>query len=251
MPKLNQVLAAEKTVRTEAQRRITGAYHTLQKAALFSGLQRTYQPLDDEGTKLPSENQRVQLSATVVLSDATAAMEQLLDIVAAKDWTNLDARADVVLNGNVILAAVPVPYLLFLEKQLQDYRTVVSALPTLDTTEEWTLDGETGVFKSAQVKTLRTEKKPQNHVKAPATDKHPAQVEVFMQDLPVGEWTTQKLSAQLSANVRRSIVERTDELIVAVKHAREIANMTEVTDPKPGRKLMSLIGVSPFPVANP
>lgn len=40
---------------------------------------------------------------------------------------------------------------------------------------------------------------PRNHVKAEATDKHPAQVEVYHEDVPVGYWTTVKFSGALPA----------------------------------------------------
>lgn len=54
MTKLNQILAVEKGVKSDTQRKVTDAYHTIQKNALLSGISRTYQPVDDEGEDLPA-----------------------------------------------------------------------------------------------------------------------------------------------------------------------------------------------------
>ena len=53
------------------------------------------------------------------------------------------------------------------------------------------------------MQTLRTKKVPRNHVKAEATEKHPAQVEVYYEDVAVGYWTTVKFSGALPAQPRQ------------------------------------------------
>jgi hypothetical protein len=230
MPKLNQIIAVEKGVKARSLRELTEAHHTVQKQPLLSGISRTYQPRDEEGERLPPESTRVQVKAEQVLRDAAATLTRLFDVTATKDWTNCVARADVTVDGRTLLREVPVTYLLFLEKQLVDLHTFVRKLPVLDAAESWTFDPSTDCYKTEPVRTVKTKKTPFNHVKAEATDKHPAQVEVFYEDVPVGYWTTVKFSGALPARRINELLERVERLQEAVKFAREEANGMEADE---------------------
>ncbi len=190
MAKLNQIIAVEKGVKTKAHHDLTAAHHGLQKPALLAGISRTYQPKDEEGEQLPPESTRVQVQAEEVLRDTARTLTRLFDVTATKDWANCTARADVTVDGRALLTGVPVSYLLFLEKQLTDIATFVRKLPVLDASESWVHDPSTDAWKTDPVRTVRTRKVPRNHVKAEATEHHPAQVEVYYEDVPVGYWTT-------------------------------------------------------------
>ncbi|MFF3849101.1 hypothetical protein [Streptomyces sp. NPDC002328] len=234
MAKLNQIIAVEKGVKSKSFQDITAAHHKVQKPALLSGISRTYQPKDEEGEQLPPESTRVQLKAEEVLREMSASLTRLFDVTATKDWANCTARADVTVEGRTILSQVPVSYLLFLEKQLTDLHTFVKKLPVLDAAESWTLDPSTDWWKTDPVRTIRTKKVPRNHVKAEATEKHPAQVEVYYEDVPIGYWTTVKFSGALPARRVNELVDRVEKLQQAVKFAREEANGVEITDQRVG-----------------
>ncbi|WEH42374.1 hypothetical protein OG233_24200 [Streptomyces sp. NBC_01218] len=234
MAKLNQIIAVEKGVKSKAHQDLTAAHHGLQKPGLLAGLSRTYQPKDEEGEQLPPESTLVQVKAEDVLRDTAAALTRLFDVTATKDWANCAARADVTVEGRVLVADAPVSYLLFLEKQLTDIGTFVRKLPVLDASEAWAQDPSTDAWKTEPVRTLRTKKVPRNHVKAEATEKHPAQVEVYYEDVPIGYWTTVKFSGALAARRVRELTERVEKLQQAVKYAREEANAAEVTDQRVG-----------------
>ncbi|MFD6423197.1 hypothetical protein [Streptomyces sp. NPDC060198] len=234
MAKLNQIIAVEKGVKSKAHQDLTAAHHGLQKPGLLAGLSRTYQPKDEEGEQLPPESTLVQIKAEDVLRDTAAALTRLFDVTATKDRANCAARADVTIDGRVIVADAPVSYLLFLEKQLTDIGTFVRKLPVLDASEAWTQDPSTDSWKTEPVRTLRTKKVPRNHVKAEATEKHPAQVEVYYEDVPIGYWTTVKFSGALPARRVRELTERVEKLQQAVKYAREEANAAEVVDQRVG-----------------
>ena len=230
MTRLNQIVAVEQSVKTKTSREITDHHHRVQKAALLSGITRTYQPKDDDGEQLPPESTKVQVHADQVLEDVAKTLTRLFDVTATKDFGNAEAKANVVVDGNVLVYDAPVPFLLFLEKQLTDVATFVRKLPTLDPAENWTVDTASDAFKTDTSKTTRTKKVPRNHVKAPATDKHPAQVELYYEDVVVGYWSTVKFSGALPAARVRELSERVDKLQTAVKFAREQANSTEVDD---------------------
>ncbi|KAB2341117.1 DUF7873 family protein [Actinomadura rudentiformis] len=239
--KLNQIIAVEKGVKSKSFQDLTEAHHSVQKAPLLSGISRTYQPKDEEGEQLPAESTRVQVKVDDVLRDMSTSLTRLFDVTATKDWANCVARADVTVDGTTLVRDAPVTYLLFLEKQLKDLQTFVRKLPVLDAAEAWTHDASTDVWRTEPVRTVKTKKVPRNHVKAEATEKHPAQVEVYYEDVPVGYWTTVKFSGALPAKRVNELLERLEKLQNAVKFAREEANGTEVTDQRVGEAVFSYL----------
>jgi hypothetical protein len=241
MAKLNQIIAVEKGVKSKSYADLTQAHQDVQKQALLSGISRTYQPKDEEGEQLPAESTRVQLKAEEVLRQTAANLTRLFDVTATKDWANCEARADIVVEGRTLVAGVPVSYLLFLEKQLTDLMTFVKKLPVLDAAESWSHDASTDWWRTEPVRSIRTKKVPRNHVKAEATEKHPAQVEVYYEDVAVGYWTTTKFSGAVPAQRVNELVDRVEKLANAVKFAREEANAYEVTDRKVGEAVFGYL----------
>ncbi len=241
MAKLNQIIAVEKGVKSKAYSELTEAHHALQKSALLAGIARTYQPKDEEGEQYPPESTRVQVRAEEILRETAATLTRLFDVTATKDWANCEAKADVRVDGEVLLPAVPATYLLFLEKQLTDLHTFVSKLPVLDAAETWNFDQAADCWATDPVQTTKTKKIPRNHVKAEATEKHPAQVEVYYEDVVVGHWRTVKFSGSLPASRVKELLDRVDKLQQAVKFAREEANNTEVTDRQIGERVFAYL----------
>lgn len=242
MTLLNQIIAVEKGVKTKSEREFTKIHHEITKVNLLSGLDRKYSPKDDEGDHLPPESTLVQLTVPSALATAEQALTRLFDVTATKEYANATAKADVKIDGKVLIADVPVTYLLFLEKQLTHLHTFVSKLPTLDPSEKWTPStSATGTFETEGAQSTKSKKVPRNHVKAPATDKHPAQVELFHEDVIVGTWTTKKFSGAITADRHAELVSRVEKLQEAVKYAREDANSAEVKDVAPGKAVFGYL----------
>jgi hypothetical protein len=243
MTKLNQIIAVEKGVRAEAVRVKTDLYHALEKKPLFSGLSKTYKPLDeDDGEKLPSESVQVQIKSSDVLKQLTAALTRLFDITATKDLANTRAKADVKLpDGTVIAANVPVTTLMFFEKQLEDLAAFIGRLPQLDPAQQWSYDANRGVYVTPPIETKSTKKLPRNHVLYEATEHHPAQVQIFTEDKIVGYWTKFDFSGAMKADDITDIKIRLDKLRTAVKFAREEANMMDVLDARYGERMLKYL----------
>ena len=241
MPKLNQIIAIEKGVKTTAFQHLTDAHHLLQKNASLSGISRTYRPRDEEGETLPPEANRVQVRAEQVLRETGEVLTSLFDITATKDWANCTAKADVLVEGTVLLKDAPATYLLFLEKQLVDLHTFLKKLPVLDASETWTFDTSQDCYATEPAQTVRTKKIPRNHVKAEATEHHPAQVEVYYEDVTVGYWRTVKFSGALPAKRVNDLIQRVEKLQQAVKFAREEANAQETEEQKVGGKIFQYL----------
>ena len=229
MHKLNQVLAIERTTKSRIHGEITQMHHTLQKPHLLNGFSKTYQPKDEEGDLLPPERLKVQVNATGMLKRAGRLLTELLDVTATKDFANTEARADLVIDGEVLVKDAPATFLLFLEKQLTDLRTFVSKIPALDPSEDWTFDESNGLFKTAPTQTTRTRKVQRPIVLYPATPEHPAQTQLISEDVVVGTWITVKQSGALPAPRKQELLERIERLSSAVKFARETANGAQAT----------------------
>jgi hypothetical protein len=241
MPKLNQIIAVESSIKASSQKDLTDAYHAVQKPELMKGIARTYTPKDVEGDQLPPENTRVQVTAIDILRTTEQVMSKLLNITATKDWANCGAVASIVVDEKTVLAHVPATYLIFLEKRLVDLQTVVKTIPTLDPTEHWTFDASQACFASDPSTSVRTKKLPRNHVKYEATKEHPAQVEIFTEDIIVGTWRTIKYSGALPVVTKQAILDRLTKLLEAVKFAREEANSIEALNKWVGKPIFDYL----------
>lgn len=244
-PMLNQIVAVRTTVKSDTADQLTANYSLLKKANLVNGLSRKYKSHAEGGFEYPNEMTMPQVKAVEVLHQIAKDMTKYFDVTAALDWTNQQARADInIWAGDkpmTLLRQVPVTYLMFLEKQLVNMEEVLKKLPTLDPAETWTFDATANLYRSAPVGTVKTKKLWNNHVKAPATDKHPAQVETYTTDEPIGTWETTKLSGAVPVSYVNKLLGRVRTLTEAVKFAREQANMTEVVDQKPGRVIFEYL----------
>lgn len=240
--KLNQLVAIEKGVKNQTTRIETDLYQSLEKKPLFTGLSRTYKPKDEEdGDQLPPEQAIVQLKTNGILKQLTVALTRLIDVIATKDTANTFAVADVTVDGLTIAADVPVTTLLFLEKEIEKLAAFVGRLPVLDPAQQWEYDPNIGAYSSEPIQTVRTKKVPKNHEVAPATKEHPAQVQVFTEDVVVGYWTKRDFSGALRADDIAGIKSRLDQLRTAVKFAREEANGIDVTDIQYGAAILNFL----------
>lgn len=115
-------------------------------------------------------------------------------------------------------------------------------MPTLDpTVAGWDWNAKTGLWDSAPIESRRSKKVLRGFEKAPATDKHPAQVETYYEDKNVGTWTTVKHSGALSSTRKKQLLDRVATLSRAVKMAREDANSIEAPEVKVGAKLFEYL----------
>jgi hypothetical protein len=238
---LNQILAVRQGIQADTRRDVTDLHREVGKAPLLSGVSRTYRKLDDDAPDLTAEHNRVQVVAADVVREVGEKLIRLFDVTAVMDWTNQKAKADIVIDGEVLLRDVPATYLLFLEKQLVDLETFMRKLPVLDPAEVWTWNEAANAWASEPAETTRTAKVPKAQVLYPATDKHPAQVQAYTEDVIVGYWRTIRFSGAMQAQLVEKLTKRVVKLAEAVKFAREQANMTAVVDPKPGAALFDYL----------
>ncbi|MBN2443783.1 MAG: hypothetical protein JXJ04_20645 [Spirochaetales bacterium] len=239
--KLNQIIAVANGEKSRAKKIMTKIYQKLDKEVLFSGISKTYEPIDEEGEELPKEEKFIQIGVDDSIQEVKSSLKEMFNVVATQDVANCIAKAAIEVDGKVIASDVPVTHLLFLEKQLEDINTFVNLLPTLDPTEKWTYNEQTNCFVSEEKKTIRTKKTPEVIVKYDATDKHPAQTELIYIDKPAGYWHTIKFSGATTKKKKDELLEKIRKLQKAVKYAREEANNTEVEKSNIGDLILDYI----------
>lgn len=241
MAKLNQVLAIEKATKGRVASELTEMHHALQKPSMLVGFAKTYQKRAEDGDDYPPERQKVQVVASDMLRRAGRLMMELFDVTATKDFANCQAKADVVIDGRVIVEAAPATFLLFLEKQLTDLNTFVAKIPALDASDEWIHDESANLYKTEAVQTTRTKKVQRPIVLYPATTEHPAQTQLITEDVSVGTWVTVKHSGALPAPQKDALLERIRRLAEAVKFARETANAVDAPKKDVGQRLLDYL----------
>lgn len=230
MQKLSQVVSVEKPTKQRTERFLTDINKMLQKPDFFNGFNRSYTPVKDEDERLPPENKLVQNNVTLLLPQIVAAMTDLWNISATRDWANCQAKADIEIDGQVVMQGVPATYLLFLEKQLNDLHTLVGNLPVLDSAESWSRDDNDMVYKAQPKQTAKTKKIPKVIVMHPPTKEHPAQTQLVSDDVIVGHWETINTSGAVPVTKKVRLLERIEKMQKAVKYARENANSTQAPD---------------------
>ena len=241
MAKLNQVLAVEKATKGRVASELTEMHHALQKPGLLTGFSKTYQKKVEDGDDHPPERQKVQVVASDMLRRAGRLLIELIDVTASKDWANTNAKADVVIDGRVIVEGAPATFLLFLEKQLTDLNTFVAKIPALDASEDWIHDESANLYKTEAVQTTRTKKVQKPIVLYPATEEHPAQTQLITEDVSVGTWVTVKHSGALPGPQKDALLERIRRLAAAVKFARETANAVDAPRKDVAQRLLDYL----------
>lgn len=227
-PKLNQIVAVVSGKKSRCEKEFGELNKIIQKPELFMGISRQYSPLREDGESLPPESKIPQKSIMGIITQVEELLTGIINAVATQEYGNCGAKADIVVDGTIIVPEVPVTVLLYLEKQLNDIYTFVGNLPTYDPTEQWEWNENESAYKTRPTQTMRTKKEQKVVVLYQATDKHPAQVQLVGEDITAGHWTTVKSTTVLSPANRIGMLQRIEKLQDAVKVAREEANSIEI-----------------------
>jgi len=235
MSKLHEVLAVLSDLEGAAKKMREEAVVTFtKKGNHFLGAHKTLK-MFDENRQQESDGAEEHKALVTTVSDKLDYVQQsqvrYLDALLQMEGTNQNARADLIIDGNVIVADLPATFLLGLESRLKALRAVFETIPTLDPTYEWIDDSEAGehIYKTKHPVTAQKQEKAVKHqVLVQPTKEHPAQIEKWNENIVVGTYTTKLWSGMISPGQKSDYLERVDTLIKAAKQARQRANTTEV-----------------------
>ncbi len=238
---LHQLIAVQRGVDEETAKTLGAVKHLLAVGGdqdPLTGLSRVYEARsDDPAEALPAQSRRVQITAAELTGRAASALDRLFNLKFTREEGNCNARADVIVDGHVLLTGVPVGFLMFLEAQVGQIVGLIDQIPTLNPADDWsdTAPGlREGVWASAPRKTAVSKRLPQVQVLSPAQvidgQKFDPQVRPYETEVTVGWWTTVKYSGQMDPKVQQDMRARAVKVQDALRKAREAANRLEVTD---------------------
>lgn len=255
MTYLHQILAVDRGIEADTKTALEEISRVMAaggKSDPLTGLSRTHRSRDPQKwPDMPAENRRVQFTVPDLLASARKAMIRLWDVKLTREAGNAAARADIVLDGEVVLADVPAGYLLFLEGRLTSLiTTLIEKLPVRNPAEDW--HGQEsdpnlarGVWASAPRETpLTTRDRLVQVIAEPRVidgQPFPGQYAPYDADVITGWWTLVNYSGQLSLRDVQDLRERAAKMLVAVRYAREKANMLEVEDMHAGAAILGRI----------
>lgn len=247
-PKLHELLAVEADLDATAKKVMEEAKNTfVKKVDHFLGAHKGLHMFDEQRSQEEAGAQEHKALVTTVgkkLAYIRQPIVRLWDAVLQKDATNQDARADLVVDGEVIASDLPATWLLGMEQRLRGLRAVYEAVPTHAPGIEWVPDSDRGegIFKAAHPETKdKTEKVVRADVVVPPTDHHPAQVREHAENVKVGVFTIERWCGTISPAKKSEYLERIDRLIRAVKKARVRANNAEVRKLTVAKKLFDYV----------
>ena len=214
----------------------------------FRGRVRTYKADAADGEPLAPEDVPVATTVRGELDWLTKQIAPALDAMFQIDKSNLRAVATLSVvdeEGNMLfeLSNVPATFLMQFDKFLSELRAVYSAIPTRDPKHVWADDEDTGKghYATPEIKQYRAVKVAVPIELSPATERHPAQVQLVNKTEKVGEWTERFRSGALSPAKKSELLSRVDQFQRAVKRALSHANRVEHDTTKVGRDILRTI----------
>lgn len=247
MAKLHELLAVESNLKSQAVSATADLKNTFEKKKHhFSETMVTFKPSGENAQDMVESVLDLQTTVPREINWIKPFLTKAIDAGYQVAEANTSARADVLLeNGTVILQQIPATALLELEKRIKEVQDFVLQIPTLDPAKGFTPDADRGadVFQARAVFKTRTKKENKPLVLAPATDKHAAQVQLVVEDVPVGTIMAQEWSGLITTSAKGIMIERVEELLRSVKQARARANETtlETASNKIGARLLDYV----------
>jgi len=254
--KQHELLAFEKDIKSKATLILRETEQVFDRSSSFDEFSKTYKPFT-EGDKDIPENEKKLMTTTVTerINYTSKALIKAINIIATKEHTNTLAKADIQIldeDGAVLetLAKdVPVTGLLSLEKQFQEYRRMYVKIPTFNTETSWaagtnSMGIDCYVEQGDNVKVRNVTKKVTE-----AFDPNPVEgSEKFKLEprdksivSPVGEYKTVTKTGRISPRDKADMIDRLDQVIIALKAARAKANSIEIVEMNIGKDLFGFI----------
>lgn len=228
MPKLHELLAVNANLKAQADKTRSDLMATFKnKVHHFTEKLVTFTSNEEDGKSVTESQLDIQTTIPAELKWIAPFLIRSLDVQYQIAEANTSARADITLDdGSTIARQVPATCLLELEKRVKELHDFVSAIPTLDPAKGFTADPSRGafIFKAREEHKVRTKKVTKVLTMAPPTDKHPAQVQAYIEDVPTGDIATLEWSGLITVADKGNMLSRVEQLSRAIKHARSRAN---------------------------
>lgn len=233
MPKLHEIIAASKDRLQSANIVLDETQNTFtKKPDHFIGRHSLYRPFDEGSEETEETTKELVDTVSGKLRHCFSLVCKSIDLEISKDVTNQQASAPIVIDGVQITEPLPATSLLLLESKVKQWLVLFATIPTLAPGRRWELDpskGEGVYVDMLPESRFRTKKVIQHKTLYEATTEHPAQIEKWAEDIRVGKVTDTTWCSMFSPAQKAQLISRTQDLLIAVKEARQRANDQEVT----------------------
>ncbi len=247
-PKLHEILAVESDLRGQYEKILAETKVTFEKKTEhFLGLHKSLKMFDSfrEIEEAAAEvHKEVVTTVDEKLKHTWKYAVKYFDCLLQKETTNTTATADLVIDGVVLGERLPATFLLGMEERIKKIRDLYESIPTLQPGTTWVEDQtqRPGLFKALYPeKANKTEQSIQHKVLVAPTDKHPAQIEKWTEQVPVGIYAQDRWSGMISPARKAELLERLDILLAAVKKARQRANQADVVKGDIAQRLYNFV----------
>jgi hypothetical protein len=247
MAKQHELLAVQSNLETQANNTRNDLMNTFDKKKhLFAEKLVTFTPNTENAQAVTEEQSNIQTTVAKEITWISDILTKAIDASHQIDVANKEAKADIITeDGATIAKNVPATSLLQLEKTIKEVRDLALTIPTLDPAKGFAADDNKGkgVFQARTVRKTRTKKENKVVVLYPATDKHPAQVQVMPEDSMIGVIQEQEWSSMITPSTKSSVIDNCDVLMRAIRKARARANEYEidVASNKIGKALLDFV----------
>lgn len=244
---MHELLAVENDVLGLSNKVIDETANTFRNKAseFYMGLSKTYKPFDEADKDLvPPQSKEIVDTVLNKLNYTFGKVAAEYDLLLQKEATNQRAVADIVIDGKVVSAEVPVNFLLTLERRLEKIRNLVTEAPTLPNGPDWIADQQRGEgyykLRGPQI-SYRTKKEKTFNVVVPPTKEHPAQVKEGETTTTIGSYEEMLFDSRMTSHDKAVILERIDTIIKEVRKAIRRANQLDVVERNIGKKVFDFI----------
>jgi len=234
-PHLHEILAVEQSLAESANHVTRDTVKNLsERRNLFEGMNKTHTIFNDAQQHLvqAQENKEIQSTVAEQIDYMSNEVAKYYDVVLQKESANQSACADIVIGTDTIATNIPAIVLLGLEKKLQSLVAVYNAVPTLDAAKSW--EPAVGYAKPNVFRTKFPEERQHTVIGkewreiSPATTNHPAQLKEVESTNIIGKYTIVSFSSALTSEDKAARIIRLQDMLRAVKEARQRANNVEV-----------------------
>ena len=248
MGQLHEVLSIDGDLKGEKKRIKEETENVFaKKPNLFSGFIKILEMFsDDRKEEEAAGGERKEIVTTVPqkLKYMSKSFTRFWDARLQKESANQEAKADILIEGAIFAKDVPVTFLLGMEEELKQLRSVYDAIPTLQPGMEWVRDTQKGpdYWKVAHpTVTSKGEKVIEFKIIVPPTTEHPAQVREWSNDKDVGRYVTENWSGMISPAEKSLAIGKIDIVLRAFKKARQRANNQETRNIGIGKKIFDYV----------
>jgi len=244
MSRLHELIAVEADRQGQYKNILAETTKVFKDKNLFAGGHRKLEMFEEDGIKHPEERSNLASTVDQRLEYNNKSVIRYFDLLLQRDATNQEAVGDVIIDGKPIAEGLPATFLLGMESRLRELRAIYSGIPTLDQGINWKKDegvGEGVWVIEHDIEQLKTAMQFKSQVLYKATVEHPAQIEKWEEQVPVGKYVKRVWSGMLTPARKSELLGRIDKLISAVKKARQRANSTTVVNRNVGKDFIKYI----------